>query len=353
VQIAVVLPSLSRSATITVALNIATGLISAGHRVDIFYFDDTVERSVPDGCGVFRINFFQKFDFAKYDVIHSHNLRPDLYVAINRSHIRGVCVSTIHNYVREELENYHGKLLSIIFTQIWKFAWQRLDCLVCLTEGAAAYYRKFLPVSYISYVYNGVSILDDSGITAESAVIDSVGAFKNVGFFILGTYCNQTKGKGLEQIVRLVHADSSVAAIIIGEGPENSFLVSLAKELGVEDRCLFFPFLPSAYIYNRYFDAYIIPSRSEGFGIALVEASLCDVNIMCSDITVFREMFNESEVSFFKLDDTEGMLKIVAQFRAGLDKRGLAKLKAQSVFSIDAMTKGYVHLYNRAFGRSQ
>ena len=351
-QIAVVVPSLTRSATITVALNIAAGLIAAGRGVDVFYFDDNVEQTVPVGCQAFRIGFFQKIDFRKYDVIHSHNLRPDLYVAINRSHIRGVCISTIHNYVREELENYHGKFASLVFTQVWKAAWNRFDRLVCLTKSGAEYYRDLLPAMEVSYVYNGVSIIEESTIQADVEVVAAANYLKNKGLFVLGTYCNQIKRKGLDQIIRLLYETPHVAAIIIGDGPENQFLRSLAKELDVEDRCLFFPYLPRAYIYNKFFGAYIIPSRSEGFGIALVEAALCNVNIMCSDITAFREMFDESEVSFFKLDDTEGMLDIVDRIGAGLDKRSLAMQKARNLYSIDAMTASYVGQYNKTLGRS-
>ncbi|EJM23601.1 glycosyltransferase [Pseudomonas sp. GM21] len=350
-KIAIILPSLSRSATVTVALSIAGGLIAVGHEVDVFYFDHIVEQPVPVGCGVQRINFFQKIDFMMYDVVHSHNLRPDLYVAINRSHIRGICVSTIHNFVREELKNYHGGLVSIVFTKIWRFAWQRMDCLVCLTKDAVGYYQKLLPASYIYYVYNGVSISDASDITVDSTVVNAVVSLKKSGFFVLGTYCNQTKQKGIEQIVHLVHSSQDVAAIIIGEGPFKPSLVSLAKELGVEDRCLFFPFLPYAYIYNKYFDAYIIPSRTEGFGIALVEASLCDVNIMCSDISAFREMFDESEVSFFRLDDMKGMLEIVGEIKAGLDKRDFARRKSQRMYSVESMVDGYLKCYDNALAR--
>lgn len=352
-RIAVVLPSLSRSATVTVAFNIAIGLIAAEHSVDILYFDDAVERPVPEGCGAYRVSFFKKFDFSKYDVIHSHNLRPDLYVAINRSHFHGACVSTIHNYVRGELENYYGKFVSVVFTQIWKFAWQRMDSLVCLTRDAVAYYRNILPLSCISYVYNGVSISYDSTISNDSGVIHAIDALKKTGFFVLGTYCNQTKLKGLDQIIRLVHEGVDLAAIIVGDGPEKPFLVSLAKELGVEDRCLFFPYLPSAYIYNRYFDAYIIPSRSEGFGMSLVEAALSNAEIMCSDIPVFREMFDSSEVSFFGLDDTGSMLKVVDQIRRGVSKRDLARRKSEKLFSIDIMTDNYLRIYIQTLKRLQ
>lgn len=324
-KIAVVLPSLSRSATVTVALNIANGLILSGHAVDIYYFDEIVEQSVPEGCQIFRISFFKKFDFSEYDVIHSHNLRPDLYLAINRSNIRGVCFSTVHNYVKEELKNHYGKIISLIFTQVWKTAWRRFDRIVCLSADAAKYYGKLLPKSRVSYVYNGVSISQTDEI--DCGVIEAVDDFKKKGFFVLGTYCKQTKGKGLEQVLYLLSENSKVAAVLIGDGPENKFLKSLAKELGIENRCYFASFLPFAYIYNNYFDAYIIPSRVEGFGIALVEAALCNVNILCSDIAVFHEMFDNSEVSFFKLDDIKGIGEIIEQIKGGVDKRRLAAMR--------------------------
>lgn len=350
--IAIIVPSLTRSATITVALSIAEGLIGKGHSVDVFYFDEKIERNIPIGCCVFRIGFFEKIDFSKYDVIHSHNLRPDLFVAINRSRIRGVCISTIHNFVRDELQNYHGKFAAFIFTLIWSSAWKRFDHLVCLNKVAVNYYKKLIKVSMVSYVHNGVSISDKTKIQIDARVFEAADSFRAKGLFLIGTYCNQTKGKGLDQIIRLLSLESSIAAIIIGNGPEHDSLVALASELGVESRCLFYQYLPSAYVYNECFNAYIIPSRSEGFGIGLVEAALSGVNIMCSDINTFREMFDESEVSFFNLDDTKSMREIIISFRGGVDKRIFAKNKAQQFFSIEAMTNRYLEIYNQALGRS-
>ncbi len=349
-RIAMVLPSLSRSATITVALNIVSGLIDRGHHVDVLYFDEKVDRPVPKGSSAYKIAFFRRHDFSKYDIVHSHNLRPDLYVSAHKFFKNFSCVSTIHNYVAEELENYYGKVVSLIFTRIWLFAWRKFDKLVCLTDGAVGYYQALLPKSDISYVYNGVSVAD-TDVTPNPRLVSAVYKLKQNDYFVLGTYCNQTKGKGLEQLVRFAEADPSVAVVIIGDGPEKRNLVALAAELGVVDRCLFFPFLPSAYVYNYIFDAYVIPSRSEGFGLALVEASLCGANIMCSDIPVFREMFDDTQVSFFRLDDMEDMRRVVRQMKGGLDKRNSAKLKAVQEFSIEAMTSRYLKIYNLALNR--
>lgn len=352
-KVAVLLPSLSRSATITVALNIAAGLIAVGHEVDIFHFDNIVERPAPPGCAVYKISFFQRVDFSEYDIVHSHNLRPDLYVAINRKRINCACVSTVHNYVEKELENYYGKFAAFIFTRLWMWAWRHQDSLVCLTNDAAKYYRQLLPCLNVEFVYNGVALVNLSDFDFDSRIVHAVDSLKKDGLFVLGTYCNQTKGKGLDQIVRLLHVGKSLGAIIIGSGPEAAALASLAKELGVESRCLFFSFTPFAYVYNKYFDAYIIPSRSEGFGMSLVEAALSDAEIMCSDIPVFREMFDSSEVSFFGLDDTGSMLKIVDQIKNGVSKRGLARRKSQSLFSIDIMANNYFKIYSQALKRLQ
>lgn len=347
-RIAVVVPSLGQSATITVALNISAGLINSGHVVDIYYFDGVVERSIPKGCKTFKIGFFEKFDFSNYDIIHSHNLRPDLYLALNRRNIRCACVTTVHNYVSEELENYHGKTLSLIFTQIWKIAWRRFDKVVCLTEDAVKYYKKILPKSHISNVYNGVYNIDNFEREIDASVVEEIIALKNKKYFVVGTYCNQIKRKGLDQILRLLSFDNNFAAVIIGGGPENKNLKEMAKAFKVDDRCLFFDFLPYAYIYNKYFDAYIIPSRTEGFGIALIEAVLSNTKVICSDIPVFREMFSDLEVSFFRLDDNEGLRIAISEIQSGVDKRIPAIKRAKEVFSVDAMTKEYAALYQSA-----
>ncbi len=350
VRVAIVLPSLSNAATITVAFNIASGLVGLGHDVDILYFDLKVERPIPSGCNAYKIGFLSFHDFSKYDVVHSHNLRPDLYVAAHRIFKKFSCVSTIHNYVAEELENYYGKITSLVFSRIWLFAWRRFGGLVCLTNGAVEYYKSLLPEANITYVYNGVSV-GDCGAMPDQGILSAVASLKQRNYFVLGTYCNQTKGKGLEQLIRFAKADPSVAVVIIGSGPENRQLMSLAADLGVEGRCLFFPYFPNAYIYNKYFDSYIITSRKEGFGLALVEAALYGSNIICSDIEVFREIFNDEQVFFFQLDDMDGIGRAVQQIKLGASKGALAKNKAVKEFSIEAMTRRYLEVYHDAMSR--
>lgn len=66
------------------------------------------------------------------------------------------------------------------------------------------------------------------------------GFLEKKGLFVVGTYCNIIKRKGLDQLLKLAKANAKVAIVIIGNGPEKETLIKLAKELGVIDRCLFY-----------------------------------------------------------------------------------------------------------------
>ena len=75
----------------------------------------------------------------------------------------------------------------------------------------------------------------------------------------------------------------------------------------ISDRCLFCGFRNQAENYFSLFDIFISPSRSEGFGLTLIEAVKNNVPLICSDINVFKELFNSDEVTFFKLDDRQSL----------------------------------------------
>ena len=83
-KILYVLPSLKKQAPIKIALTLAQGMHSSGHSVTILYFDDGIECDIPVGIVVEQVKFKSKYDLSKFDIVHSHIFRPDLYVFLNR-----------------------------------------------------------------------------------------------------------------------------------------------------------------------------------------------------------------------------------------------------------------------------
>jgi glycosyltransferase involved in cell wall biosynthesis len=92
-----------------------------------------------------------------------------------------------------------------------------------------------------------------------------------------------------------------------------------------------------------------MPSKSEGFGLALVEAVQQKVPVICSDIAVFKELFTEHEVTFFKSDDMTSLvnaLKFVDSTTS--DKSQLALERYQNNYTDILMAANYYKLYRSA-----
>ena len=95
-KIAYILPSLRNQGPIIVVKSLSDYLIQHGFEVDIFYFDDL--QGMSFNCTTRRILMNEPIDFDKYDIIHSHCLRPDKYVVKwkKKIHRSVVILSLIH-----------------------------------------------------------------------------------------------------------------------------------------------------------------------------------------------------------------------------------------------------------------
>ena len=92
-----------------------------------------------------------------------------------------------------------------------------------------------------------------------------------------------------------------------GDGKERQPLQELAQTLGVADRVLFVGRKPAGFRFLQLADIFVMPSYSEGFPLAMLEAASMQKAIVCSDIPVFREIFSEQEIVTFELDNTNSL----------------------------------------------
>ncbi|MDO9580630.1 MAG: glycosyl transferase, partial [Bacteroidales bacterium] len=84
----------------------------------------------------------------------------------------------------------------------------------------------------------------------------------------------------------------------------------------------------------------------EGFGLALVEAVQQRVPVICSDIEVFKELFDEEEVTFFRLNDTISLIQALNKSqKTGNVKAELAYKRYLNNYTDKLMAKRYYELY--------
>lgn len=217
------------------------------------------------------------------------------------------------------------------------------DAVAVISDKLKSLYKdKFMN---LDRVYNGVDIdLDESCV--ESHYVNKINEFKERNLRVIGSYAAVNKRKGIDQIVNLLSIRKDLALVFIGEGKEVKVLENLAKNIGVYDRVIFFPYSKRPYNYIHLFDIYVMPSRSEGFGLALVEAALTKAAIVCSDIDVFKEIFDDTQATFFKLENINSLDFAVLESLRTKEIKGInAYKKAMDFFSGKIMGQNYLDFY--------
>lgn len=102
----------------------------------------------------------------------------------------------------------------------------------------------------------------------------------------IGTVSELHDNKGidllLEAFALLAPRYANIALVIVGTGEKFSELQELATTLGIETRVHFAGFKPEARAYLKAFDIFVLPSRTEAFPYALLEAGIAELAVVAS-----------------------------------------------------------------------
>jgi asparagine synthase (glutamine-hydrolysing) len=115
----------------------------------------------------------------------------------------------------------------------------------------------------------------------------------------LGRLACGEPGKGFDEVLETMPALTrevpELAYLICGDGPDRQRLEAKARQLGLADRVAFTGFVPEERKadYYRLADAFVLPSRGEGFGIVLLEALACGIPVLGSRIDAGREALQD------------------------------------------------------------
>ncbi|PMO94711.1 hypothetical protein BCS89_03965 [Vibrio splendidus] len=303
------LPALDNKGPILVARDLVEELLDNDQvsLVKVYYLDNS-EDEISFSCETELLKKGKEIPFNEFDIIHSHTMRTDYYLfrkSFNSKRKIGKCnfISTIHQYNFESFYySFNSKMLAWGFAFAWNLILTRHDMISVLTKDMKAYYRKRLLNKNIVDIYNGKEV---PNLAQEFHCIE-LDAVKTK-YSIIGTACSLTKTKGLEQVIETLPNFPNLCFVVLGEGPEIEALLKVAEKNNVKERCMFLGFKPNALDYYKYFDTFVLPSRNEGFGLALIEAASLKVPIICSAIPTFKELFTNKEVSFFELDNDDSL----------------------------------------------
>jgi len=97
--------------------------------------------------------------------------------------------------------------------------------------------------------------------------------------------------------------------ILVGEGRERSNLENLVKKLNLEDRVSITGFTSNPELYLAKADLFVLPSLSEGFGIATVEAMQVGIPCLCSRVGGIPEFIEDGQTGWLFDPESEAELR--------------------------------------------
>jgi len=343
-KIAMVVPSLANKGPVILVKDIIDQIQELNENIQftVFYFDEICELSF--NCECIKLDFKKKYLFQDFDIIHSHLYRPNKYIARYKNYIVAMCVTTVHCNIFSVLYHTHNLIIAIMFSPLWLYYICKHDRIVTLTQNQKGIYSNLLGGQKISVINNGRSVVPKEINEIDKHILLDIPKDK----IILGAFAGLTSIKGIDQVIKVLPYLKQCIFIIIGDGKEKKRLQYLSKKQNVEEQCYFLGYRKDAYRYLKYVDVYMMPSVSEGFPLALIEAAQYGCSCVCSDIKTFTEIWTEKEVSFFKLHDIVDLKRaILVAINKKNEKSNAIRKKYEANYTAKIMAQKYLELYKQ------
>ena len=208
-------------------------------------------------------------------------------------------------------------------------------------------------------IYNGIIDQDKPNIVKDKD-LEEVREWKDSGFKIfgcIGTVCERKNQALLLEAIRKTDNTTDFRFVFIGEGDLLEDLKDRTIEYKLQDRIRFYGYKQNAEDYLKLLDCLILPSKSEGFGMVIVEAFREKVPVIASDINPFKELIMDRQTGIlFKLDCVNELVIAINKmiFFPDSEKQLMVRQAYnayQRRFKFDIMKEKYMDLYSELLQR--
>ncbi|MEM1093598.1 MAG: N-acetyl-alpha-D-glucosaminyl L-malate synthase BshA [Bacteroidota bacterium] len=161
--------------------------------------------------------------------------------------------------------------------------------------------------------------------------------------------------KRATEVVQVFHKlreeGQAVKLLLVGDGPDRPAAERLARDLGVYADVRFLGKQEPVEEILNIADVFLMPSGSESFGLAALEAMACGVPVVATNIGGLPELVLDDETGFlFELGDLDGFVEKTRRLLTdeGLHARMAAASleRAHSQFNRDAIVSQYEDYYS-------
>lgn len=155
------------------------------------------------------------------------------------------------------------------------------------------------------------------------------------------------------EIFNKVQKELPSKLLMVGDGPERSKAEQLVRELGISDKVIFLGNSNEVAKLLCYSDVFLLPSETESFGLAALEAMAANTVVISSNTGGLPEVNIHGETGFLSnLGDVEDMAKNAIAILRDDVKLLEMKQKAKEhtkLFSLEKVLPQYENIYKACF----
>ena len=146
---------------------------------------------------------------------------------------------------------------------------------------------------------------------------------RDVGGPIIGSVGRLEPQKGFDVLLRALRVVPNAELLLVGDGTERGHLQELANDLGVAERVTWAGWLSDPRATLGEMDVFVLPSRFEGFPLALVEAMLAERPVVATTTGSVEDAVIEAKTGFLvPPDDPEALAEGINQVLADANRGG-------------------------------
>jgi N-acetyl-alpha-D-glucosaminyl L-malate synthase BshA len=143
--------------------------------------------------------------------------------------------------------------------------------------------------------------------------------------------------------------------VLVGDGPDRPRALALATEMGLRDHVLFLGRHAAVEELLSCADLFLLPSESESFGLAALEAMACGAPVVASEAGGLPEVVQNGRTGYLlPVGDVDGMaeagVRVLCDEAHGKELSAAGRALAEERFSVEAVVPKYEALYERVLG---
>lgn len=297
------------------------------------------------------------------DVVHCYNPRPILYGGI-AARLLGVDarIGSLSAFACQVPDRAYGFLPQPLATRSRRNVLRNqlsAHLMRCLATVSASLGKRFceynsLPMDKLRVVPYGADLSAVDRVTVEEAAA----LRREIGFaaddVVIGSVGRLVEQKDyptqLKAFAMAAERVPRLRMVLAGDGPLEQMLRQMVRDLGLEDRVRFLGHWTRVPALLRSLDIFVLASKFEPFGVAILEAKAAGVAIVATRVNEIPEILSDGESGLLTpAEDPDGMARAFIMLatdpalRARLGRR--ARLEAEQRHSLDAVVDAYQQLY--------